>query len=192
MSGPERREAILAAATAEFARSGYQGATIARIARAAGCSEPNLYKHFCDKRELLFSCLRQSEQRAEAELDSIIDGPDRFARFMEIVDTSSDYRQMLLLRMLCSTLPDDAELLEHLRGGTERLVGRFSAGIERGKEEGTVHPDVDPAFIAWTWLGLSLAACYGMVLEGDDRFREVMDVGKRTLLDAMIVPADAR
>lgn len=186
MNAVDRRDSILDAATKEFARTGYQGATIARIAAAAGCSEPNLYKHFSDKRDLLFACLRHTEERAEAELDSIVDAPDRFARLLEIVDTSSDYRAMLLLRMLCSTLPDDAELIAHLSGGTDRLVARFSAGIERGKVEGTVKPDADATYIAWTWLGISLAACYGMIVDGEDRFLQVMGVGKRHLLEAML------
>lgn len=187
MSGDERRDSILESATAEFARTGYQGATISRIATEAGCSEPNLYKHFSDKRTLLFDCLRRTEQRAEAELESIVGAPDRFARLTAIIDTSIDYRRMLQLRMLCCTLPEDAELIEHLRGGTDRLVQRFSAGIELGKAEGTVRPDVDATHVAWTWLGLSLAACNGAVLDGEDRFHEVMDVGKRMLIATLMV-----
>lgn len=186
MSADERRDGIIDAATVEFARSGYQGATIARIATAARCSEPNLYKHFRDKRELLIACLERTEARAEAALDTLVHAPDRFIRLMEIVDTSTDYRQMLQLRMLCSTLPDDVELLAHLRDGTGRLVARFSAGIERGKAEGTVHADVNAHHVAWSWLGISLAACYSMALGGEHRFADVMGVGKRILSEALV------
>lgn len=185
MTGAERRTSIIKAAVSEFARVGYQGATIARIAAAAGCSEPNLYKYFTDKRELLVSCLRHTEEQVEAKLDEIVVGPDRVAAFLGYVDQSDAYREMLQLRMLCCTLPDDADLIEHLRGGTERLLQRFSAGIEGERADGNVSHDADAYHVAWSWLGISLAACYATALAGPDRYAEVMQVGRRMLIDAL-------
>jgi AcrR family transcriptional regulator len=181
MTGAERRTSIIEAAIDEFTRVGYQGATIARIAELAGCSEPNLYKHFRDKRGLLVACLEHTEQVVEVELDRIARSTDPFAQLFEVVHQSTAYRQMLLLRMLCTTVPDDEELLEHLRGGTERLLRRFDLAVERGKAEGRMPADLDATHAGWTWLGISHTACQSMLVEGPERFRDVMGVGERYL-----------
>ena len=41
-----------------FARLGYQGTTIDRIARAAGVTKGAVYYHFRDKEELLFAAVK--------------------------------------------------------------------------------------------------------------------------------------
>ena len=50
--GDSAREAILAAAERVFARAGFNGATTAAIAEAAGVPKPNLHYHFGSKNEL--------------------------------------------------------------------------------------------------------------------------------------------
>ena len=53
----ERRAAVLEAALELFATTSYASATTAEIARAAGVSEPILYRHFASKRDLWLACL---------------------------------------------------------------------------------------------------------------------------------------
>lgn len=50
------REALLAAATAEFLSAGYEGASLRHIVRQAGVSSNSLYRHFPTK-ELLFQAV---------------------------------------------------------------------------------------------------------------------------------------
>ena len=69
----ERREAVLEAALTEFAEHGYSGASTDVIARAAGISQPYLFRLFGTKRELFIAsverCLgaRTSSFRAASE-----------------------------------------------------------------------------------------------------------------------------
>lgn len=49
---PDRREVILAAAFAVFARRGFTQASVQEIADEAGVAKPTLYNHFADKDEL--------------------------------------------------------------------------------------------------------------------------------------------
>jgi AcrR family transcriptional regulator len=51
-SAEERREQVLDAATHEFARRGYHGASTAAIAERAGISQPYIYALFPNKQEL--------------------------------------------------------------------------------------------------------------------------------------------
>ena len=52
MKAPERRAQVLRVATRLFARFGYARTTTASLARAAGVTEPVLYRHFPSKRAL--------------------------------------------------------------------------------------------------------------------------------------------
>ena len=54
----KRHREILDAAVRLFNTKGYNGATTAEIARAAGISEPTLYKHFDNKHALFRECFR--------------------------------------------------------------------------------------------------------------------------------------
>ncbi len=56
----ERRAGILEAASEVFADRGYVGASIDRIAEAAGISAPVIYRHFGSKRELYIELLQSS------------------------------------------------------------------------------------------------------------------------------------
>src|SRR5438046_783316 len=54
---PSRKQ-LMAAAIDCFARLGYQGTTIDRIARDAGVTKGAVYYHFRDKEELLFEAVK--------------------------------------------------------------------------------------------------------------------------------------
>jgi AcrR family transcriptional regulator len=60
LSSVDRRDQILAAATAVFADRGFSGATTQQIAKAAGVSEPLLYRHFPSKLALHKAVLRKA------------------------------------------------------------------------------------------------------------------------------------
>ena len=63
----ERREAVLQAATREFARKGLHGASTDEIARAAGISQPYLFRLFGTKKELyLATTARKMEETYQA------------------------------------------------------------------------------------------------------------------------------
>ncbi|MDQ3164247.1 MAG: TetR/AcrR family transcriptional regulator, partial [Actinomycetota bacterium] len=63
----ERREAVLASATREFARSGLHGASTDAIAKGAGISQPYLFRLFGTKKELyLATAARKMEETYQA------------------------------------------------------------------------------------------------------------------------------
>jgi AcrR family transcriptional regulator len=57
MSAAQRRERILDAANRTFAERGYLGASMERIAAAAGVTAPLIYEHFGSKKELYIELL---------------------------------------------------------------------------------------------------------------------------------------
>ncbi len=59
MKATDRRRQLLEASIKCFANHGYQGTTTARLAKAAGVSEPVLYQHFASKHDLFVALLEQ-------------------------------------------------------------------------------------------------------------------------------------
>src|SRR5439155_20235518 len=69
----ERRQAILDTACIVFAERSYRGATTAEIARAAGVTEPVLYRHFPSKTDLYLACLEDVWQGLPAAADEAVE-----------------------------------------------------------------------------------------------------------------------
>lgn len=76
MSGDERREAILRAATHAFARGGYHGTSTDAVAREARVSQPYVVRMFGTKLELFLEVFQRSADRIRAAFEEVLDaGP---------------------------------------------------------------------------------------------------------------------
>ena len=88
-AGKTTKEAILLAAEIEFARSGYDGASVQRIGKQAKCYESLLYYHYGSKDKLFAAVLENAYRKlveAEAQLAPDFDDPraalEAVVRFM--------------------------------------------------------------------------------------------------------------
>ena len=70
----ERRAELLAAALPCFARRGYVGTGTRDLARAAGVTEPILYRHFPSKAGLFHAVLEQAADRLIVAVDAAVAG----------------------------------------------------------------------------------------------------------------------
>lgn len=87
----DRREHILAAASAAFSEHGFHGTRLAEIATAAGVSAPALYRHFDNKSDLLAAVTRAMAARTQAALAAIPPQPgDPQAELAALVDAFTD------------------------------------------------------------------------------------------------------
>ena len=66
----QRRRQLLDVALAEFARRGFLGTSMDRIADAAGVTKPVLYQHFPSKRELFTQVLGDVGNRLAADVEA--------------------------------------------------------------------------------------------------------------------------
>src|SRR5438128_10674098 len=99
---PSRKQ-LMAAAIDCFARLGYQGTSIDRIARDAGVTKGAVYYHFRDKEELLFEAVKDRiggfEQQVLEEVTA--DDEDVMANLRRVVDacffhaTVSNHRRLI-------------------------------------------------------------------------------------------------
>jgi len=75
MSGDERREAILEAATRAFAISGYHGTSTDAVAREAGVSQPYVVRMFGTKLELFLEVFQRAVGRIRDAFAAVVDDP---------------------------------------------------------------------------------------------------------------------
>lgn len=59
MKAPQRRQQLLETAVDLFAERGYRGTTTAELARAAGVTEPILYRHFENKLDMFVTLVEE-------------------------------------------------------------------------------------------------------------------------------------
>jgi AcrR family transcriptional regulator len=173
----ERRQAVLEEACNVFSRASYRGATTAEIARAAGISEPILYRHFGSKRDLYLACLDETWQRfRRAAEDAIADDPasclgriaDRYMASQERV------RMVDLWIQALSVAPEDAVIAQALRAQIREVHDFFADVIRRGQAGGHVLADRDPVAEAWIFIA------GGMLVTVDNRLGGLLgdDLGR--------------
>jgi TetR/AcrR family transcriptional regulator, fatty acid metabolism regulator protein len=79
----DRHDAILDAAKSAFTDKGFEGTSIADIARIARISDGLVYRYFRSKRELLYEVLRQFYERILLDLEIQVFKHDAFSARLE-------------------------------------------------------------------------------------------------------------
>jgi AcrR family transcriptional regulator len=156
----ETRERLLDAAARVFELKGYEGATVAQIAREAGVSSGAIYAHYAGKAELLAAALRTHSERATASVlppGSRTDAATLLLALGSRLGSREHEAAALLVEALLASRRD-AELAQVLAGALgerERLMAGVIAG---GQGEGVLDEDVSPAVAARFALMLSLGS----------------------------------
>lgn len=136
MSAEARREQLLTAALPCFARRGYLGAGTRDLARAAGISEPILYRHFEGKAGLFRAVVERAGDQLTAALDDALAGvrgaPRRLRALAEglprILETHRDALRVLNAAAL---LHEEPEILA-TASASARRIGHALAAAFRG------------------------------------------------------------
>jgi AcrR family transcriptional regulator len=167
MPAAERRQALIETAIRVFSQGSYRGTTTAEIARAAGISEPILYRHFASKRDLYLAALdhvwgnvRTAWERALATSDNVRDAFEAIGHGQVRVRDCKFQMAELWVQAL-GEAGEDPELRRHL-GRHMREVHDFMADlIRRGQAEGVLHADRDADAEAWTFLSCGMLGMVG-------------------------------
>ena len=124
-SAGERREAVLDAATREFAVKGFHGASTEAIARAAGISQPYLFRLFHTKKGLYLATSQRAIDhlyRVFADASAGKKGMDALHAMGEAYNTVMADRDRLMLMLKCWASCDDPEICEAVRSSWRNLV----------------------------------------------------------------------
>jgi AcrR family transcriptional regulator len=135
MTAVERRADVLRVAVAQFAKTGFQGTSTEDVARAAGISQPYLFKMFPTKKTLFLALVEHGFTRVrQAFIDAVGEATGELAleRMGERYGVLLRDRDQLLLQMQSYAACDDPEIGEVTRrefGKLWREVARLS-GME--------------------------------------------------------------
>lgn len=160
---PEKRAQVLRGATSVFARDGYEGASMSRIALEAGVSKGTLYNYFAGKAELFAAYVEQccSEGLAKVFPVTAQDGADP-ADILRVIGTSM--LEMMLSptgqtihRVVTSEAPKFPELARTFyEAGPAQAIDALAAWLAAETATGRLHVP-DAAFAAQQFFALCQA-----------------------------------
>ena len=120
-----RREAVLEAAAAEFARKGLHGASTDAIAKGAGISQPYLFRLFGTKKGLYLATSRLKMEQVYQVFEQASrgkTGEEAFEAMGDAYRSLIEDRERLQLMLQCFAAADDDEIREELRRVWRDLV----------------------------------------------------------------------
>jgi AcrR family transcriptional regulator len=167
MPAAERRLELVETAVRVFSEGSYRGTTTAEIARAAGVSEPILYRHFASKRDLYFAALDHVWLKARAAWEeAIADAPDVRAgleamgrRHVGMRDCKAQLAELWVQAL--SEATEDPELRKYLRKHMREVHEYFADVIRRAQAQGVFHADRDVDAEAWLFLAGNILLMVG-------------------------------
>jgi TetR/AcrR family transcriptional regulator len=162
MPAEQRRAWLLDAALSVFTSSSYRGVTTAELARAAGVSEPILYRHFPCKRDLYLACLDDAWHRVRGIWDQAVAvEPDprlwlgaMGRAYLELEDPRIVIADLWVQAI--TEAGDDPAICAHLRSHMHDVHAYVTGVIERSQAAGGILPDRDPSAEAWIFISLGL------------------------------------
>jgi AcrR family transcriptional regulator len=160
LKAPQRRQQLIAVATKQFAKYGYDAATTASIAKAARITEPILYRHFASKEELFVAIIRDVSTRTIEHWRELIDATDNPAEQLRAIARQFPAHLKELqdaYRVVHNALTTNRDrkvlsvLREHYKQIEAFFHGIISAGIKRG-----IFRASHPKAVSWLLIDVGL------------------------------------
>jgi AcrR family transcriptional regulator len=166
LKAPQRREQLMRVATGKFAQSGFEATTTAAIARAAGVTEPILYRHFKNKQDLFTAIVRQvSDQTMAAWKDLIADSDSAEESIRSIAEHFPRHIKELAdaYHVIHGALATsrDKKVLAIMRVHYQQIETFFVSVVTRGQKAGVFRADMDPRVPAWQLINIGIG--YAMI-----------------------------
>nr|WP_239070773.1 TetR/AcrR family transcriptional regulator [Amycolatopsis sp. SID8362] len=182
MTAEQRRETILAAATAAFAEHGYQRTKASEIAARVGVSEPVVFQNFGSKAGLFAAVLDQAAGTAVTFLAALAAGdravPDVLRELLapEHLDALHAPGALGVLFVEGTASGADPVVHETARTAIRRVARGFADLLDAGRQAGDLRGDLDPEVAAWSLLSFVAARGLRHAVTGDpDLERRLVD-----------------
>lgn len=157
-TGP-RYDDIIQAAINVFARTNYDKATTAMIAREAGVAEGTPFRYFKSKKGIFLACYRHIERLMVERYTQVYretkDRPIEYLRgvaktYVEFLLENPNMRKFLAF-ILCNSFDED--FFSELKDFMERNVQATEIMFRKAIENGELRESVDPKAAAWLFAG---------------------------------------
>lgn len=177
----------MAAAGRVFAERGYEGATMADVAREAGFSKAGVYHYYASKEDLLYGLLRVSLEQVLEDLTKADPGEEveprrRLGVLIETYVRSFSSRLRVMTPLLLRLELLRPEWRDEVKAAERRIVDRLAGAI------GGVDSSLPPRTVAFLVLGAANWSYYWYDPAGDvsvdDLARGAADLVTRALPQA--------
>lgn len=178
MTGEERRNQIIDIALHLFSENKYQGTTMAGIAEAVGVTEPLIYKHFKNKKEIFIEILSQCHD------NSLLMAEKMLSRDVDITQLYHDL-YMAYLRSMTKDAPERAKMLilaasvddEDVRAEVRRfdrqLTRLMVEDLEKKAKKINLSLKFSPQAMARVFTSLVLERAFLVMVESDNSIDSV-------------------
>ena len=147
----DRYDAILDAAKGAFAEKGFEGTSIADIARTAQISDGLVYRYFRNKRELLYEVLRKFYERILLDLETQVFKLASFSarlealirRHLGVFVADTDLCRLFISEVRTASDYEGSSIQELNRLYTSVLIRIVKDAVKTGE----VRPDVNPKLL---------------------------------------------
>jgi AcrR family transcriptional regulator len=179
----------MAAAIDCFARLGFQGTTIDRIARAAGVTKGAVYYHFRDKEQLLFEAVKDRIGGFERNVLERVAPADAIESLRAVIDacffhaTVSNHRRFIITLMV-EALDTNPRLSAEFRNILRRMRSFLAGVVRRGQQRGALRADVAPEAVAEVIAG-------GIIGAEVQHYQDPQEVDLRRVLDSLVAQVTA-
>ncbi|GJM19675.1 MAG: hypothetical protein DHS20C14_18880 [Phycisphaeraceae bacterium] len=188
----ERREQLLDRAADLFSTRGYARATTAELAKAAGVTEPIIYRHFKSKRDLYVALVERTGRETlalwEADLGGATDPADRLRRLLgdnPMVSTKGKAPYRVFLQSISEV--DDEEIQRAVADHIANLHGFVTREIEAAQKSRQVTDKFSAEVIAWMLLHLGMGYGVMSALQIPGHGRDADGTHVRDVLERVLV-----
>lgn len=187
----QRREQLLDEASKLFAQLGYARATTSQLAKAAGVTEPIIYRHFASKRDLFIALIERTAELTlrhwEARLADAKDPTERLHRLFgdnPMVNEASRDSYRVFLQAL--TEVDDPGIHKAVISHVQNLHAFLTREVQAGQANRKVTHVFTAELIAWLLIHIGLG--YGVLsaLSIDGQGTDSKGQHVREILDRML------
>lgn len=162
----QRREQLLDVAAELFAKHGYARATTAQLAKAAGVTEPVIYRHFDSKRDLFVALIertgRETIGRWERHLAQTDDAAERLRRLVgDNPMVAGEHRDAYRVILQAISETDDPVIHDALRNHIKALHAFLAEELDAAQKDHKVTSRFSADIMAWLLIHLGLG--YGVL-----------------------------
>ena len=166
MRSADRRRQLLEVAADRFARLGYRGTTTADLAKAAGITEPILYRHFKNKLDLFVTLVDEVGREVIGGWERALDGVESPAKRLETLmanNPATHEKGKGVYRVIFQAMTEvegEPVVARALRKHFTRVHEFIKTELAALQKAGVVRKDEAASDLAW--LLINVAVGYGM------------------------------
>jgi AcrR family transcriptional regulator len=151
---------LLDAAAEVFCERGYDGTTVAEVARRAGLTTGAIYANFRDKAELLLKTIERGSTEVVADMetarDAGVSAADRLLLMARRMVSEPDSTERLLFVEMFSAARRHPDVGRRVTEALSAMEGELARLMERARDDGDLDPVWEAAVLARFCLALGV------------------------------------